>query len=90
MLNLQGKKMTEWIEARKKLEIIYRNKRITKCERCGSGMMLSFHHLSKRSGGRAKHTLRATRLLCAVCHDICEYNAEENEKLKLSRKKFSI
>jgi len=64
-----GKKGKEWIKARKRLKEEYLEKGITVCEYCGSSWALSFHHLDRRSSGRAKHTFKDTRLLCAKCHD---------------------
>lgn len=78
-----GKRTLAWIEARERLKEVYKRKGVTQCERCGVGTFaLSFHHLDKRSSGKAKHTFGGTRLLCAECHDLVEYDKEENEKLK--------
>jgi len=63
-----GKKGKEWIRARKRLKEEYLEKGITVCEYCGSSWALSFHHLDRRSSGRAKNTFEDTRLLCAKCH----------------------
>ena len=77
-----GPKGKKWQKARAQLVEIYREKGITRCERCGGTWALSFHHMEKRSSGRAEHTFEATRLLCAECHNICEYDKQENEKLE--------
>jgi hypothetical protein len=74
-----------WFLSKKKLTEKYLLKGITRCEKCGEGWRLSFHHLDKRSTGKAKHTLKETRLLCSRCHDLCEYDKEENEKLRKIR-----
>jgi hypothetical protein len=80
-----GKKTKEWIQARKRLEKEYLENGITKCEICHSDWALSFHHLDKRSSGKAKHTFKDTRLLCNRCHDLAEYSKELNEKLRQMR-----
>ena len=80
-----GKKTVEWQKARAKLIDIYREKGITRCELCGSTWALSFHHLNKRSSGRAKHTFEDTRLLCVKCHDLAEYDKEVNNGLRKLR-----
>ena len=77
-----GKKHGEWIRARKKLVEIYREKEITRCEYCGSTYIMSFHHINKRSSGKAEHTFDGTRLLCQSCHQLAEYNKDINEKVK--------
>jgi len=82
-----GKKFFEWQVAKARLIKEYQQKRITRCERCGGNFMLSFHHFNKRSSCKAEHTFEGTRLLCAVCHNICEYNKEENAQLLSVRKK---
>ena len=83
-----GKKGKAWAKARKRLKQEYLENDITSCEYCGSSFALSFHHLDRRSGGKAKHTFEATRLLCAKCHgrvhrgrDAVEFN-EELKKLR--------
>lgn len=78
-------KIAEWVAARKKLIIIYRDHGITRCERCGSDWALGFHHLDKRSSGKAKNTFKDTRLLCVNCHQLVEYNKEENDALRKMR-----
>jgi ribosomal protein S27AE len=80
-----GKKGKEWIRIRPKLIKKYFEEGITRCERCGSTWILSFHHIDKRSSGKAEHTFQGTRLLCASCHQICEYDKIENEKLRRIR-----
>jgi len=80
-----GRKTKAWQKAKPKLIKIYKEKGITRCEKCGSTWMMSFHHLDKRSSGKAEHTFKGTRLLCAKCHELCEYNKEENEKLRKIR-----
>jgi hypothetical protein len=80
-----GKKGKEWIRARKQLVKIYKAKGITRCEYCNSNWALGFHHLEKRSSGKAQHTFEATRLLCQMCHDLAEYNDEFNEKVRALR-----
>jgi len=82
---LGGKKHKEWVNARKRLERTYLLKGITRCERCGSAFGLSFHHLNKRSSGRASHTFRGTRLLCLSCHEKAEYDEFINNWLKKLR-----
>jgi 5-methylcytosine-specific restriction endonuclease McrA len=61
--------MKDWQRAKKKLIKIYKKKGITRCEVCGGNFALSFHHLNKRSSGKAENTYKGTRLLCAKCHD---------------------
>jgi len=80
-----GKKGIIWKAARARLVQIYRQKGFERCERCGSTFALSFHHLDKRSHGEAQHTFNDTRLLCAGCHTVCEYDKEENDKLRIIR-----
>jgi len=80
-----GKKGKAWIKAKKKLIERYRQEGITRCEYCSSVWALSFHHLDKRSSGRAKHTFKETRLLCPACHNIAEYNKGFNEELRKLR-----
>jgi hypothetical protein len=58
-----------WFKDKKRLIEEYREAGITKCESCGGNWTLSFHHLEKRSSGRAKNTFKDTRLLCCICHD---------------------
>lgn len=76
-------KVEIWDEARRFLLAQYRASGITSCEfpGCGSKYFLSFHHLDKRSSGKAKHTFDGTRLVCAKHHDLCEYNKSENSRL---------
>lgn len=80
-----GKKYHEWKEARERLKVEYLSQGITRCEMCGSSWALSFHHLDKRSTGRAKHTFEDTRLLCIDCHREAEYDKMVNYKLKQLR-----
>jgi len=83
-----GKKGKAWIKAKKRLKEEYLEHRITACEYCGSSYILSFHHLSKRSSGRAEHTFEATRLLCGKCHHRVHFGKdakEFNEELKKLR-----
>lgn len=80
-----GKKGKEWIKERARLKKEYYEANITRCEGCGSDWILSFHHLDKRSSGKAKHTFEDTRLLCAICHDKAEYNKEYNATLRSLR-----
>jgi hypothetical protein len=80
-----GKKMRDWLNEKPRLIETYKTKGITRCERCGSTWILSFHHMDKRSSGKAEHTFQGTRLLCASCHQICEYDKIENEKLRRIR-----
>ena len=77
-----GKKGKEWIKARKRLKEEYFNNGITRCEVCGSDWALSFHHLDKRSSGKAEHTFEATRLLCQPHHHKAEYDREFNTTLR--------
>lgn len=80
-----GKKSEEWIRARELLKEEYLENDIVRCELCNSNWALSFHHLDKRSSGKAKHTFKDTRLLCINCHSKAEYNKDVNNKLKLLR-----
>jgi len=83
-----GKKGKAWIKAKKKLIERYRQEGITRCENCNSDWALSFHHLDKRSSGRAEHTFEATRLLCGKCHHRVHFGKdakEFNEELKKLR-----
>lgn len=80
-----GKKSEEWIRARELLKEEYLEKDIIRCELCNSNWALSFHHLDKRSGGKAKHTFKDTRLLCINCHQKVEIDKDANNKLRLSR-----
>ena len=83
-----GKKGKAWAKARKRLKQEYLENGITSCEYCGSSWALSFHHRDRRSGGKAKHTFEATRLLCAKCHhraDNAKGYIEFNEELKKLR-----
>ena len=74
-----------WFRDKKKLIEIYRQRGVIRCELCGSDWGMSFHHLDKRSSGKAKNTFEDTRLLCAQCHADVEYDKEANEKLKKCR-----
>ena len=83
-----GKKGKAWIKARKRLKQEYLENGVTSCEYCGSSWALSFHHRDRRSSGKAEHTFKGTRLLCAKCHgrvhrdrDAVEFN-EELKKLR--------
>jgi len=79
-------KTKDWIEARKKLIPIYKAHGIVRCEHCRGNWALSFHHLDKRSRtGGGTHTFEATRLLCAICHDLAEYDEEINDELRKIR-----
>ena len=78
-------KVEEWQRARELLKEIYLEKDIIRCELCNSNWALSFHHLDKRSSGKAKNTFKDTRLLCINCHQNVEYNKEANNKLRLLR-----
>jgi hypothetical protein len=80
----------DWLKAKEKLIVLYAEKGIVRCERCGSTQWLSFHHLDKRSTGRAKHTFDGTRLLCIPCHEICEFSHVENEKLEKKKRIISL
>jgi hypothetical protein len=80
-----GRKTIAWRKARRKLKKEYEKRNIVKCEWCGSDWALSFHHLEKRSSGKAKHTFEDTRLLCTNCHDKAEHNKEFNEKVRKLR-----
>lgn len=69
----------------------YREHNITTCEgrlinpNCMRTFALSFHHLERRSTGRAEDTFEGTRLLCADCHfraDSAPGYQEFNERLK--------
>ena len=83
-----GKKGKAWVKAKKRLIGEYRDRNITTCEYCGGDYILSFHHLEKRSSGRAKHSFKETRLLCAKCHHRVHFGKdakEFNEELKKLR-----
>ena len=80
-----GKKGKEWIKARELLKEDYLENDITRCENCNSDWFLSFHHLDKRSSGKAKHTFKDTRLLCQECHTHFEYNKKDNDNLRKLR-----
>ena len=80
-INPIGKKIREWLIAKKQLIKIYKLKGITRCEISGSIFALGFHHIKKRSSQEAKHTFRGTRLLNREWHDFCEYNEEANNFL---------
>lgn len=88
MLRRVGKKALEWKKARKVLIENYREAGIISCEGarlnpdCQGNWALSFHHLDKRSSGRAQHTFEETRLLCPECHDKAEYDRRFNELLR--------
>ena len=84
-----GKKQQEWMDAKKVLIEEYRDHHIYGCEgwwlnkdACNPTWALSFHHLDKRSTGRAQHTFEETRLLCPNCHTRAEYNKDFNEQLR--------
>ena len=77
-----GKKGKAWIKARKRLKQEYLENGVTSCEYCGSSFILSFHHLDKRSSGKAEHTFEGTRLLCSKCHFKAECDKEFNNKLR--------
>lgn len=80
-----GKKYYEWKEAREKLKREYFDRGVIVCELCGSTWGLSFHHIDKRSTGKAKHTFEGTRLLCINCHRKAEYDKMINYQLKQLR-----
>lgn len=80
-----GKKTKEWQKAKKRLIKEYREEGITRCEHCNGNFAMSFHHLDKRSSGKAKHTIEATRLLCANCHYLAEYDSKFNDDLRKMR-----
>ena len=58
----------QWERDKKRLIKKYKHAGITRCEVCGGDWILSFHHLDRRSSGRAENTFDGTRLLCAQCH----------------------
>ena len=87
-------KAREWQDAKKRLIREYEEAGIVYCEggrfneKCMGNFALSFHHLDKRSSGKAQNTFEQTRLLCAECH----YRADQapgftkfNEKLRTIR-----
>lgn len=83
-----GKKGKAWIKAKKYLLPRYFQEGIIRCESCGKDWALSFHHLDKRSSGRAEHTFEGTRLLCGKCHHQVHFGKdakEFNEELKKLR-----
>lgn len=55
-------------ETKERLKKEYQEAGITTCEGCHSDWALSFHHLDRRSTGRAEDTFEGTRLLCPLCH----------------------
>jgi hypothetical protein len=83
-----GKKTAEWLTEKPKLVKIYKAKGITRCEISGSRFLISFHHISKRSGQEAEHTFEGTRLLNQEWHDFCEYNKEANKLLIVKPRGF--
>jgi len=58
----------QWERDKKRLIKKYKENGITRCEACGSDWILSFHHLDRRSTGKAENTFEQTRLICANCH----------------------
>ena len=90
----RGRKGKEWVKEKKRLEKEYKEAGIVTCEGitlnpdCSPTWLLTFHHLNLRSGGKAKHTLEETRLLCPSCHHLAD-NApgykDFNYKLKQLR-----
>jgi hypothetical protein len=74
-------KVKEWERARKRLKVIYKDKGITRCEVCGSSWWITFHHLNKRSSGKAKNTFEDTRLLCIKCHMKADGDRSFNKSL---------
>ena len=61
-----------WPQAKKRLIEEYREAGIERCESCGGDWAMSFHHLDRRSTGRAEHTFEGTRLLCCKCHHLAD------------------
>lgn len=88
-----GKKADEWKQAKVRLIEEYREAGITRCEGrwfagyddCTPDWGLSFHHLDKRSSGKAEHTIEGTRLLCPSHHRKAEYDRLFNYQLKKLR-----
>ena len=87
-------KPSEWMEAKPKLIEKYRKENIMTCEgralnpECMRNWALNFHHLDRRSSGRAENTYKGTRLLCPHCHwraDQAPGHKEFNELLKKLR-----
>jgi hypothetical protein len=80
-----GKKGKDWIEAKKKLKIIYAAFGITSCEvgldGCWKNNHLTYAHRYKRSNPKTQHTFSQTLLCCLPCHMKIEYNKELTERL---------
>lgn len=79
-------KTSEWIKARKRLVKEFSDRGITTCELCGGTFALSFHHIDKRSSGKAKNTFDGVRLLCAQCHADVEYDPKAKGRLSKLRR----
>lgn len=88
-----GKKHQEWKREKSRLIDEYWKANITRCEGqsvlylsdCTPEWGLSFHHLEKRSSGKAEHTFEGTRLLCPAHHTRAEYDRLFNYQLKKIR-----
>ena len=87
-------KQKQWFKDKKRLIREYEEAGITRCEgspindKCMRNFALSFHHLNRRSSGKAENTFEGTRLLCAECHQRADQmpgHKEFNEKLKALR-----
>lgn len=77
--------------AKDRLKSEYFENGITSCEgmlfnpKCMGNFILTFHHMTRRSTGRAQDTFRETRLLCAECHQKADTDKEFNAKLRKIR-----
>ena len=88
---MAGNRTKEWIEARKKLVVLYKSKRITKCEvgfeGCWKNNALGFAHRHKRSFyldcPELLGSFEQTILACNPCHDRIEYDRDLTEKVFL-------
>jgi len=84
-----GKKGREWQRAKRKLIKLYTEKKIIRCENCGSKFGMSFHHRPNRASQRAVHDFEHTRLLCAECHTYFEINDDDDEKLFKNKRGYN-
>lgn len=71
--------------ANRKLKKIFLSHGITQCEYCGSDNYLGFAHRHKRVWYRSNlgnlYKFNQVLLLCQVCHEMIEYNAERTDHL---------
>jgi len=64
--------VNKWNATRAKLKIEFDRMGITRCEKCKSGMYLSFAHRLKRRFIHTDEELRQVALLCTTCHNVIE------------------